>query len=55
MGEDDYLLSEILFNPNSPSQLERIRHQLARLQKIIERRDSEAMAAYLAEVRENLK
>ena len=54
MSEDDYLLSEILFNPNTPHQLEKIREQLAELQEIVEHRDSEAMGAYLARVRDNL-
>ncbi len=55
MSEDDYLLSEILFNPNTPSQLEKIQQQLADLQDIVSRRDSEAMKAYLERVRDNLK
>ena len=55
MSEDDYLLSEILFNPNTPSQLEKIRQQLADLQDIVSRRDSDAMKAYLERVRDNLK
>lgn len=55
MGEDDYLLSEILFNPNTPRQLEKIRQQLTELQSIVERRDSEAMKEYLARVRRNLR
>ena len=55
MGEDDYLLSEILFNPNTPGQLAKIQQQLSELQSIVERRDSEAMKAYLHRVRENLK
>lgn len=55
MSEDDYLLSEILFNPNTPAQLEKIRRQLADLQDIVDRRDSDAMKAYLERVRENLK
>lgn len=54
MSEDDFLLSEILFNPNTPRQLELIQQQLSRLQKIVADRDSEAMKAYLASVRENL-
>ncbi len=54
MGEDDYLLSEILFNPNTPKQLALIQEKLARLQQIVEAHDSEAMQAYLAEVRKNL-
>ncbi len=55
MSEDDFLLSEILFNPNTPEQLRRIREQLAQLQNIVERRDSQAMAEYLHGIRENLK
>ncbi|MDE7396841.1 MAG: prephenate dehydrogenase/arogenate dehydrogenase family protein [Muribaculum sp.] len=55
MSEDDYLLSEILFNPNTSGQLEKIREQLAQLSEIIEHRDSEGMKKYLAQVRENLR
>lgn len=55
MSEDDYLVSEILFNPNTPGQLSKIQEKLAQLQSIVERRDSEAMKSYLAEVRENIK
>lgn len=54
MSEDDYLLQEILFNPNTPGQLSRIREQLARLQQIVESRDADQMRSYLAEVRSNL-
>jgi prephenate dehydrogenase len=55
MSEDDYLLSEILFNPNTPSQLERIQEKLSQLQEIVSRRDSEAMVQFLSTVRDNLK
>ncbi len=55
MSEDDYLLSEILFNPHTPAQLEKIGRQLERLQEIVSRRDSEGIKTYLDEVRENLK
>lgn len=55
MSEDDYLLSEILFNPNTSGQLEKIQAKLSELQKIVEERDSEAMQNYLDRVRENLK
>lgn len=54
MSEDDYLLQEILFNPNTPEQLARIQEQLARLQTIVENRDSEAMRDYLHAIRQNL-
>lgn len=55
MSEDDYLLSEILFNPNTPAQLEQIRMRLAELQEIVAARDAVRMKAYLDRVRENLK
>ena len=55
MSEDDYLVSEILFNPNSPSKIDRIIEQLSVLKRIIANRDSAAMAEYLATVRENIK
>ncbi|MDE6085251.1 MAG: prephenate dehydrogenase/arogenate dehydrogenase family protein [Muribaculaceae bacterium] len=55
MSEDDYLLSEILFNPNTPGQLTLIRERLAELQEIVERRDSAAMKVFLDRVRNNLQ
>lgn len=55
MSEDDFLLSEILFNPNTPSQLERIQEKLSQLQEIVSHRDSEAMVKFLSTVRDNLK
>lgn len=55
MSEDDYLVSEILFNPNTPAQIEKIQQQMAELQEIIARRDSSAMKDYLARVREHIK
>lgn len=55
MSEDDFLLSEILFNPNTPAQLEQIRLRLEELQTIVESRDSQRMKSYLDRVRENLK
>lgn len=54
MGEDDYLLSEILFNPNTAEQLQNISDALAELRSIIERRDSDAMKAFLDKVRANI-
>lgn len=55
MSEDDYLLSEILFNPNTPEQIERIQEQLTRLGEIVRKRDGEKMQEFLDEVRSNLK
>lgn len=54
LGEDDHLLSEIMFNPYTPSSLEKIRNQLAELQEIVEKRDAVAMKAYLSRLRQNL-
>lgn len=55
MSEDDYLLQEILFNPHTGHQLEKIQQQLAHLQDIVKNRDSEEMKKYLDTVRNNLK
>lgn len=54
MSEDDFLLSEILFNKESVAQLDRISNALAELRGIIAARDSEAMAAFLERVRHNI-
>ena len=54
MSEDDFLLSEILFNPNTSSQLDSILSQLMRLKEIVDSRDSQAMKDYLAKVRDNI-
>ena len=55
LSEDDYLLSEILFNPHTPRQLEGIRTELATLLDIVERKDTEAMHEYLKRVRKNIE
>ena len=55
MSEDDYLLSEILFNPHTPRQLEGIISRLTVLKEIVERRDSAEMKKYLDGVRANLE
>lgn len=55
LSEDDYLLSEILFNPNTPQQLDRIEQKLHELRDIVERKDSAALKKYLEEVRGKLK
>lgn len=54
MREDDYLLSEILFNPYTVKQIEHIHSQLASLTDIIENRDFKAMKDYLDTVRKNI-
>lgn len=55
MSEDDYLLSEILFNPNTSDQLQQISDKLAELKDIVDARDGDRMKQYLDRVRENLK
>ena len=55
MSEDDFLLREILFNPNTPSQLDQIVERLATLKEIVERHDHDAMKSYLEQARQNLK
>lgn len=55
MSEDDCLLTEILFNPRTPRQLERIREELSALQDIILRRDTEAMRSYLNSLRRKIE
>ena len=54
LSEDDYLLSEILFNPRTPSQLEQIGKELANLLEIIKTKDSKAMGEFLRKVRKNI-
>ena len=54
LSEDDYLLTEILFNPRTPGQLEQIRKELANLLEIINMKDSHAMAEFLKKVRQNI-
>ena len=55
LSEDDYLLTEILFNPNTPAQLEKIIDELTRLRTIVEKKDSAEMKCFLDGVRRNLE
>lgn len=55
LSEDDYLLQEILFNPRTLAQVEKIRTELKNLQQIIADKDAEAMKRFLTKVRENIK
>ena len=54
MSEDDYLVQEILFNPNSVEQLDGIIERLSELRDIVDKHDGERMRAFLASVRQNL-
>ena len=55
LSEDDYLLTEILFNPRTPKQISRIQEELNILQDIIKDKDSEAMKEYLTKIRKNIE
>ncbi len=55
MSEDDFLLTEILFNPHTVEQIDKIQDKLTALKKIVAEKDSDAMKGFLEEVRENLK
>ncbi|MDR2809392.1 MAG: prephenate dehydrogenase/arogenate dehydrogenase family protein [Tannerellaceae bacterium] len=55
LSEDDYLLAEILFNPRTPKQIERIQEELLKLQEIVENKDSPAMQKYLSHIRKNIE
>ncbi len=55
LSEDDHLLSEIMFNPHTPKQLEKIRTQHAELQEIVEHHDSSAMEKFLTKLRNSIK
>ncbi len=55
LSEDDYLLSEILFNPHTPGQIEKIQDKLTILLEIIKKKDTVALKKYLTESRKNIK
>ena len=55
LNEDDYLLQEILFNPRTPVQVEKIRTELKILLDIITRKDADAMKQYLKKIRANIR
>ncbi len=55
LSEDDFLLTEILFNPFTPDQLVKIREKLKELLSIIEEKDTKKMKAFLTQVRKNIE
>lgn len=55
MGEDDYLLQEILFNPLTVGKLDGIISRLSELRDIVERRDADGMKRFIDEVRDNIR
>jgi prephenate dehydrogenase len=52
--EDDYLLAEVLFNPTSLKQLERITHALEFLKHVIRAKDYEEAETFFNKLRKNL-
>ena len=55
LSEDDYLLSEILFNPFTVGQVEKIRMQLRRLLEILGERNFVELKIFLDELRRNIE
>ncbi|MDR3266749.1 MAG: prephenate dehydrogenase/arogenate dehydrogenase family protein [Tannerella sp.] len=55
LSEDDYLLTEILFNPRMSRQIERIQEKLTSLKSIIDKKDSAGMKDYLEDVRRKIE
>ncbi|MDD2298528.1 MAG: prephenate dehydrogenase/arogenate dehydrogenase family protein [Fermentimonas sp.] len=55
LSEDDFLLTEILFNPYTSGQVEQIREKLKELIDIIDNKDSQRMKGFLTEVRKNIE
>ena len=55
LGEDDYLLQEILFNPYTHDQVSQIRTELKELLEIIDKKDGEGMKRYLTKIRNNVR
>ncbi len=55
LGEDDYLLQEVLFNPYTSDQVARIREELGTLLDIIDRKDEAGMARFLTKIRTNVE
>jgi prephenate dehydrogenase len=54
LSEDDFLLTEILFNPYTPAQIEGIREELKKLLSIVEKKDNKAMLEFLTQARKNI-
>lgn len=55
LSEDDYLLSEILLNPHTSKQLQKIQHELQKLEQLVNSKDTEAIHTYLKGIRENIR
>lgn len=55
LSEDNHLLAEVLFNPESISQLEKITSRLEFLKHVIKARDTEEIKRFLDKLRKNME
>ncbi|MDR1155255.1 MAG: prephenate dehydrogenase/arogenate dehydrogenase family protein [Bacteroidales bacterium] len=55
LSENDYLLSEILLNPHTLPQIERIYEKLSGLMEMIRRKDTGALHEFVDELRKNIR
>lgn len=55
LSEDDYLLTEILFNPYTAGQVEKIRKELKDLLDLIKLHDTEGLQQFINRVRKNVE
>ncbi len=55
LSEDDFLLSEVLFNPYSLAELEKVTGRLDFLKHVIRQRDSEEAAKFFDRLRKNIQ
>lgn len=55
LSEDDFLLTEILFNPHSPKQIDLIVEKLKQLSEIIKSHDDKKLLDYINVCRANIK
>jgi prephenate dehydrogenase len=54
LSENDYLLSEILLNPHTQPQIEKIREKISALMEMIRQKDTEALHEFIAALRKNI-
>lgn len=55
LSENDYLLSEILLNPFTLPQIEKIQEKLSDLIQMIQKKDTRALHEFAGELRKNIK
>ncbi len=55
LSENDYLLSEILLNPYTLPQIEKIHEKLSALMEMIQQKDTKALHEFVDELRKNIR